>query len=229
MHDNKKIKNATPVDFDSIHFKSTIERTIYKALIEQGITPQYEDFTYTLSPRQRPKNALYYARRKEKGKFKLSLDMSPISPITYTPDFIFTLNDILVIIEVKGFINDVFPVKRNLFRKFLEYYNESPVMYFEVRSKKELLRALDIVKTETPQIQRIRSLIPKLFEKDIPICYKYLEKRDFVNLQQIVDSSIRKIEKDRMKEEQRYVEMDLDSLYILQSELTTLTIHEDIT
>lgn len=225
---NKKIKNATPVDFQNLHFKSTIERTIYKALIQQGIVPLYEGFTYTLSPDIRPKNTPYYTRRKVKNQgTALCLEMSPIDSITYTPDFTFVLNGIFVIIEVKGFVNDTFPIKRNLFRKYLEN-EETPTMYFEVRSKKELLRALEIVKMETPQIQKIRKLISKLPEKDIPACNKCLDKRDFIGMQSIVDHTIRRIEKDREKEEQKYTDIDLDSLYILQAELTAITIREDL-
>lgn len=229
MAENKKVKNATPVDFQNIHFKSTIERTIYKALIQQGIVPLYEGFTYTLSPDLRPQKVPYYTRRKERGssQSKLSLEMSPIDPITYTPDFTFMLNGVFVIIEVKGFVNDTFPVKRNLFRKYLES-EEGYTMYFEVRSKKELLRALDVVRMETPQIQKLRKHIPKLPEKEIPACYKCLDKRDFVGMQQIVDTVIRRIEKDRDKQGEKYAGIDLDSLYILQAELTAITIREDL-
>lgn len=229
MQENKKIKNATPVNFNDIHFRSTIEETIYKALIQQGITPDYEGFTFILSPHLRPTRIPYYTRRKIRGnpRPQLCLDMSPINSITYTPDFTFTLNGIFVIIEVKGFVNDVFPIKRNLFRKYLET-RVVPTMYFEVRSKKELLKALEIVKMETPQIQKLRSLIPKLPEREIPACYKCLDKRDFVSMQQIVDTSIKRIEKDRGKQRQVYTDIDLDSLYVLQAELTSITIHEDI-
>lgn len=229
MQENKKIKNATPVNFNDIHFKSTIERTIYRALIQQGITPIYEGSTFTLSPRLRPIKVPYYTRRKVKGdsKTQLCLDMSPIDSITYTPDFTFLLNGIFVIIEVKGFVNDIFPVKRNLFRKYLES-SEIPIMYFEIRSKKELLRALEIVKMETLQIQKLRNLISKLPVKEIPVCYKCLDKRDFIGMEQVVNTVIHKIEKDREKQEQKYAHIDLDSLYILQAELTTITIHEDI-
>ena len=227
--ENKKILNATPVDFQDIHFKSTIEKTIYKALIQQGITPLYEGFTYTLSPDLRPQKVPYYTRRKERGvpQTKLCLEMSPIDPITYTPDFTFMLNGIFVIIEVKGFVNDTYQLKRNLFWKYLEN-DDGPVMYFEVRSKKELLRALEVVRMETPQIQKLRQLVPKLLEKEIPACYKCLDKRDFVGMEQIVDTVIRRIEKDREKQEQKYADIDLDSLYVLQAELTAITIREDL-
>lgn len=226
---NKKIKNATPVEFESLHFKSTIERTIYNTLIQLGINPKYEGITYTLSPSIRPSCLPYYTRRKvrETHTSELLLDMSPISSITYTPDFTFTLNGIFVIIEVKGFVNDTYPIKRNLFRKHLEN-TIVPTMYFEVRSKKELLKAINIVKMETPQIQTLRKLISYLPTKDVTICYKHLENRDFTALQNIVDATIKLVEKSRLKDSDKYKDVDLASLYLLQSELTTITIHEDI-
>ena len=47
-------------------------------------------------------------------------------------------------------------------------------------------------------------------------------------MEQIVNTVIRRIEKDRGKQEQKYADIDLDSLYILQAELVTITIHEDL-
>lgn len=81
---------------------------------------------------------------------------------------------------------------------------------------------------ETPQIQKLRQLIPKLPNKEIPACYKCLDERDFTSMEQIVNTVIYRIEKDRGKQEQKYADIDLDSLYILQAELATITIHEDL-
>lgn len=225
---NRKIKNTTPVVYDNIHFKSTIEKTVYNTLIQQGITPVYEGVTYTLSDKIRPCVTPYYVRRKTKEGNQLSLDMSPIDDITYTPDFTFRLNGIFVIMEVKGFVNNVYPTKKNLFRKLLEFVEE-PTMFFEVRSKKEVLKSLEIIKMESPQIQKFRNLITKLPEKDIASCNRYLDRRDFVGLQQVVDLAVRRIEKDREKEaeNQKFADIDLDSLYILQSELVPITLHEE--
>lgn len=85
----------------------------------------------------------------------------------------------------------------------------------------------NIKKMETPKIQKLRQLVTKLPEKEIPACYKCLDERDFISMEQIVNTVIRKIEKDREKQEQKYADIDLDSLYILQAELATITIHED--
>lgn len=204
---NRKIQNAHPNRYKGIDFKSTTETRIFKALIAAGINPDYEAHTFVLSPRMRP-TVPFYNRTKEKGFHFIS---EPISPITYTPDFTFTLNGIFVIIEVKGFENDVFPVKRNLFRKYLETV-DYPVMYFEVRNKRELMQSLDVVKMESPVLNSIRKLIPKLPEKDIAIANKYLESRDFESLQELVDSAIIKIKRDKKRENPKYAHIDLASL-----------------
>lgn len=214
--ENRKIQNAHPNKYKGISFKSTTETRIYKALRAEGINPDYEAHTFVLSPKMRP-TVPFYNRTKEKG---FHLIMEPISPITYTPDFTFTLNGIFVIVEVKGFENDVFPVKRNLFRKYLETV-DYPVMYFEVRNKRELLQSLNYVKMEHPVLQSIRKLIPKLPEKDIPVANRYIDSRDFESLQDLVDSAIIKIKRDKKKDNPRYSHIDLadlDRLSVLVSD-----------
>ena len=146
------------------------------------------------------------------------LDAKPLQPITYTPDFTFEYNGILIIIEAKGFENDVYPVKKNLFRRNLETL-KTPVMFFEIRTKKELLVALNLIRMESVQIQRLRKLIPSLPEKDIPIGNKLLEQRDWRELHNLVSSAIVKIEKSNSKDESKYANIDLASLYTLQSEI----------
>lgn len=72
----------------------------------------------------------------------------------------------------------------------------------------------------TPII-KITNLIQYLPEKDIKFAKKFLKERQFEYLKEIVDSDIYKVLKDRKKEEsnQKYTNIDLDSLYSLQSEL----------
>lgn len=223
--ENKKIKNARKTTFQGIEFKSSLEKLVYNTLIEQGITPAYESNTYTLSDPLKPTKP-FYVRTHIKG---FHFEMRPLSSITYTPDFTFQLNGIFVIVEVKGWENDVFPVKRNLFRKVIEKW-DIPVMYFEIRTKKELLMALDIVRMETKELTNIRNLIPKLPDKEYPIAIKLLGERDFAGLEELVNRVISKIEKDRKKQEpeQRYADVDLASLYNLITNISMITIHEDI-
>jgi hypothetical protein len=208
---NKKIKNATKTTELGIAFRSEVEARIYKALVAEGFNPLYEKVTFTLSEKIRPTVPFF-----NRIKGLLGLDMKPVQAITYTPDFTFEYNGILIVIEVKGFENDVFPIKRNLFRKHLETLNQ-PSMFFEVRTKKELLEALRIIRMESPLVQRIRKLIPSLPEKDIPIGNKLLEARDWEELQNLVSSAIVKIERANSKGDDRYTNIDLPSLYCLQA------------
>lgn len=208
---NKKVRNATEIYFAGIKFRSKLEVLVYKTLLEEGITPQCESRVFEFVPRLRPTVPFFNRIGKVFG-----LDMKPLQPITYTPDFTFEYNGILVIIEAKGFENDVFPTKKNLFRRYLEDL-DYPVMYFEVRTKKETLEALRIVAMENPLIQRLRKLIPKLPEKDIPIGNRLLEKRDWEELYNLVSSAITRVEKARAKQSERYKDVDLDSLYELSS------------
>lgn len=209
--ENKKIKNATKTTDSGIIFKSSIEARLYNVLVDEGFQPLYEGKTFVLSPKVRPTVPFY-----NRVKKLLTLDMKPIQPITYTPDFTFEYNGILIIIEVKGFENDVFPVKKNLFRKYLETL-EQPTMFFEIRTKKELLEALKIIKMESPQIQEIRKLITSLPEKDISVGNKLLEARDWEELQNLVTSAIAKVEKSNSKGSSKYSDIDLGALYDLQA------------
>ena len=110
----------------------------------------------------------------------------------------------------------MFYVKKNLFRRYLETLN-GYYMYFEIRTKKELLEALKIIKMESPQIQKIRKLIPFLPEKDIPIGNKFLEARNWEELHNLVSSAIVKIERAKDKGSDKYINIDIVSLYDLQA------------
>lgn len=211
--ENKKIKNATKTTTEGIEFKSALESLIYRTLIENGIEPLYEGRTFEFVPRLRPTIPFFNRISKVFG-----LEMKPLHPITYTPDFTFEYNGILVIIEAKGFENDVYPVKKNLFRRYLEDLTQYS-MFFEIRTKRELLEALKIIKMESPQVQRIRKLIPSLPEKDIPIGNKLLQARDWEELNNLVSSAIVRVEKATAKGNDKYANADIGSLYDLQASI----------
>ena len=209
---NRKVRNANPLEYNGIKFKSRVEVSIYKLLRTHNIEAKYEEKTFILSSSIRP-TVPFYNRTEKSGFHSI---MSPISNITYTPDFTFMYNNILVIIEVKGFENDVFPVKRNLFRKLLETL-DTYCMFFEIRTQKEMLKALEIIKMESPLIQKIRANINHLPEKDVAIAHKYLSQRDFDSLQDLVDSAIMKVERSRTSNakpelQERYKNIDIFKL-----------------
>ena len=137
---NKKIKNAQAHTYKGIKFRSALEVTVYKELQSLGITPMYEKKKFILSPKVSCKVPFYV--RMKKGFIK---NTRAALDITYTPDFTFKYGKLNVIMEVKGFENDTYPMKRNLFRKLLETYKE-PVIFFEVRSKEEVVKSILILK-----------------------------------------------------------------------------------
>ena len=141
LHENKKIKNASPLEYDDIYFKSQLEKMIYQTLREQGFPVKYEPHKFVLWQGFRPTVPFY---DKDKYTRMLKLESKKIIDITYTPDFVFTYNGFLVIIEAKGMENDCFYLKKKMFRKWLED-NHPKSIYFGIYTKKQLLQAISII------------------------------------------------------------------------------------
>lgn len=138
---NKKIKGATTKVYNGITFKSQLEVSIYKTLLQEGFKPKYEETKFVLWQGFKPKIPFY-----DRGKDGLNkLSMTKLIDITYTPDFTFEYNNYLIIIEAKGYENDTFPIKKKMFRKVLESYSKA--LYFEIFTKKQLVDAIKIIKT----------------------------------------------------------------------------------
>ena len=146
--ENKKIKNATPKEYNGIKFKSTTEVTIYKTLLQYGFEPYYEGSKYCIWKGFKPTIPFYTANKKT-GELKLNT--TKIQDTTYTPDFVFMApdNKTVIIFEVKGFQNDTYPLKEKMFRGYLEdllkNYNQS-TMFFKIKTKKQCLEAINIIK-----------------------------------------------------------------------------------
>lgn len=139
---NKKIKNATPLEYDGISFKSKLEVMAYKTLKENGFPVMYEPVKYILWQGFKPTVPFY---DKDKVTRNLKLNEKKLIDITYTPDIVFPYKDRNIIMEIKGLENDVFPLKKKLFRAYLEN-NCSNSIYFEIYSKRQLLQAIEIIK-----------------------------------------------------------------------------------
>lgn len=153
---NKKIKNATKEDFEGIPFKSRLEKLVYKTLLEIGINTQYEPVTYEIFKEFIPTIPFYtkpYKKRKFKNtevisKYALK-DMRKVTSITYTPDFVFEYKNKIIVIEVKGFPNEVFPYKFKLFKALLETFEDKDKYeIWEIFSKRQLLECLTNLEKE---------------------------------------------------------------------------------
>lgn len=115
MEENKKIKGATRVEVDGIEFRSKLEARVYTYLKSIGIIPQYEGLSIKIWDREQF-TVPYYDRY---GKVFQRIKRKPTS-VRYTPDFIFDYGNYKVILEVKGFKNDVANYKIRMFRDWLE-------------------------------------------------------------------------------------------------------------
>lgn len=159
---NKKIRNATQSSSKGITFKSQLEKSIYNTLLQQGFEPQYEPTTFTLWEGFEPITP-YYDKETDKQKIKRLSDgidtrtskiliqkTGKIVGIRYTPDFYFKYKDLNVYIEAKGIENDVFYIKKKMFIKYLDNLcieKGERSIYFEVYTKKQLLQAVEIIKS----------------------------------------------------------------------------------
>ena len=142
--ENKKIKNATKVQYNDILFNSKVELMVYKTLVEKGFSPEYEPYKFTIFEGYKPTVPFYTINKNTK---ELSLNSVKQIAITYTPDFIMRYKEWTIIIEVKGRMNDVYPYKRKMFRKFLEDNTKGNVLFFEVYTKKNILQMIEIIKS----------------------------------------------------------------------------------
>jgi len=158
---NRKILNATPYTApDGTVMKSKTEVRIYQALLALGITPLYEEETFVYWKGPRPTVAFYDMETNPNSKNyrHLRKNMKKLVDITYTPDFTFMLDGVKIIIEVKGFENDLFPMKKKMFRAFLETL-DYPVVYAEIFTKRQLLEFMEELKKVLPQLKEKKNMI----------------------------------------------------------------------
>lgn len=127
---NKKIKNATPLEVDGIQFRSKLEAYCYRQLTEAGIKSAYEENTYTLIP-------------------AFEFNGEKVRPCTYTPDFV---GDTFII-EVKGFANDVWPVKCKMFKQYLVLTKDTRQLYIP-KNQKEVLEVINEIKARQDEIKK---------------------------------------------------------------------------
>lgn len=157
MVGNKKIRGATKTNSLGITFKSQLEKSLFKTLLELGFNPKYEPKTFivwdgftAITPFYDKETDSQRDKRDPKSSKILVEKSHIVQPIRYTPDIYFEYSNIDVWIEAKGIENDVFYIKKKLFRKYLDNKLSNTgkrSLYFEVYTKKQLLQAIEIVKS----------------------------------------------------------------------------------
>ena len=157
MAGNKKIRGATKTNSLGITFKSQLEKCFYKTLLELGFNPKYEPKTFAvwegftaITPFYDRETDMQRDKRDPKSSKILVEKSHIVQPIRYTPDIYFEYKGIDVWVEAKGIENDVFYIKKKLFRKYLDRLlvtTGTKSLYFEVYTKKQLLQAIEIIKS----------------------------------------------------------------------------------
>lgn len=149
MSENKKIKGARTVLYKGITFKSDLEYRCYKKLEGTDLNFSYESEKITLWEGVKPSNVLiYYPNKIRAGVYEPNLSLQPKSliKITYTPDFIIKKGKYKIYFDVKGKENDVYPIKRKMFLKYLNSKNDGiKYMFFEPHNIKQMIQAIDII------------------------------------------------------------------------------------
>ena len=144
MSENRRIIGATPYRaFDGTWMRSKLETRVYKWLHDLGFSPQYESETFVTWIGPRPTVPFYDLSTTRHNQ----LNMKKLVNIRYTPDFREMYKGIKVIIEAKGKENDQFPIRKKLFRAFLETV-DYPVVYAEIYTKRQLNEFINELKNK---------------------------------------------------------------------------------
>ena len=150
MTTNKKIRGATPKEYNGIRFKSTLECSCYKKLEASGLDFSYESERITLWEGAKLQNTLVFSPKKIKaGKYSKFLEPQTraLLNITYTPDFVIIKNNYKIYFDVKGKENETYPIKKKMFLKYLEEQVDGKVyMFFEPHNVRQMMQALEIIK-----------------------------------------------------------------------------------
>ena len=140
---NKKVINATPLEYDGIQFKSRLEVNVYREFKKAGFNIKYEPCKYVLWRGFKPTIPFYNKDKKSKGCLKLT--NKKLLDTTYTPDFQLKYKGYLIVIEAKGIERPDFQIKKKLFRHYLEQ-NVPNSIFFEVYSIANAQQAVQIIK-----------------------------------------------------------------------------------
>jgi len=122
---NKKVKNATKKVFNDLTFDSQLEVFFYKLCLKENIIVERE-----------PKFVL-------QSKFEFMGEK--LREIAMFPDFYLPEFDILL--ECKGFANDLFPLKRKLLLFHLKTHFPNR-RYFMVKNQKECIEFINNLENE---------------------------------------------------------------------------------
>ena len=144
---NKKVRNATILEYYGKTFKSKLELHCYKQLKEHNIKFKYEEIKYELVPSFKFENDSYELF-KVKGIRTFGKQRPLVRSISYTPDFVGTYpgSKKKFIIETKGNPNDAFPLRWKLFKRYLQMKKADIDLYMP-RNQKQVNEVVELINT----------------------------------------------------------------------------------
>ena len=123
MYKNRKVKNAQITYYNGIKFRSKFEAECAKLLEQNNIKYEYEPFKIELLPTFQYDGKTYRAW-------------------TYSPDFVVYNN---IMIEIKGFETDTWPIKKKMILKFI-IDNNYNYEFYQVKNISQLQKLIDELK-----------------------------------------------------------------------------------
>lgn len=143
--ENKKVRNATVLEYEGIIFKSKLELYCYKKLQELSINFDYDSKRFDILESFIFNNNCYELVKKKNYK-KFEPVKTNVKGMTYTPDFVGMYPDgSLFIIETKGNPNEAFPLRWKLFKYYLTK-NNIKCDLFMPRNQKHIDEVINIIK-----------------------------------------------------------------------------------
>jgi hypothetical protein len=144
---NNKVKNAKVCTYQGIIFKSKLELTCYKKLLEAGLEAHYEPRKILLLKGFRMKHTRLYAPITIRGVGKsFGLNKRPIMDMTYTPDFfIENYKGYDIYFDTKGMPNETYPLKKKLFLAWAENQSRD-ILFFEPHTLTQIMKSIQIIK-----------------------------------------------------------------------------------
>ena len=143
---NSKVRNARKVLYDGIGFDSKLEVSCYKLLKENNINFTYNEDKILLFEGLKLENTVFY---QPNSKNEYVINTRKVLNTTYTPFFrIITNNGLVIYVETKGKENDVYPLKRKMFLKWLEQVavdNEWKCYFFEPHNVGQIKETIEVI------------------------------------------------------------------------------------
>lgn len=135
---NRKIIGATENKTDGIEFRSKLESRVFRELVRLGYNPEYEPFSSTLLESFTPSRPWLSDGIPQTTKKGVP---NKLKRWEYTPDFHVEKNRENLIIECKGYSNDMHPYKRKMFLKKIDSLPDWH--YCEVKTLKGLRKTME--------------------------------------------------------------------------------------